>query len=158
MRTAERTLSGGRVVQLAMPDMYQIMTSIKSGRAPNPGVAAVLRLLEGVEALPSGQLAQRQTAQAEFYQGLYEVAALCLQSPKLRLDLRDGEEAGPDEITPRDLSFNDAQHIYYTFFRADPAPARSGPDTETLTAVVAGLYAGGASVDDVAALIQRIGA
>lgn len=155
MRTAERTLSGGRVVKLAMPDMYQIMTGIKSGRAPNPGVAAVLRLLEGVEALPGNSLAQRQTAQAEFYQGLYEVAALCLESPRLCLN---ETEAGPDDITPRDLSFNDLTLIYYTFFRTDPAPARTGPDPDALTAAIAGLYAGGASIDDVAALLQRVGA
>ena len=70
-------------------------------------------MLEGTGALEQQGLLQRLSALAEYYQGLYEVAALCLTSPRLRLD---GGEAGADEITPRDLSFNDAQLIYYNFF------------------------------------------
>lgn len=158
MRTAEKTLSGGRVVQLAMPDMYRVMVTIKSGRAPNPGVAAVLRLLDGAGALPQAGLLQRYQASAEFYQGLYEIAALCLQSPRLRLDLKEGEEAGPDEITPNDLTWQDLEIIYYTFFRADPAPISAGPDPEQISAAIAGLHAGGASLDDIAGFLERIAA
>lgn len=151
MRTADMTLSGGRVVQLAMPDMYTILAT--NGRAPNPGMAAVLRLLDGVGALPETNLLQRQTAQAEFYRGLYEIAALCLQTPRLVLN---GEEAGPDDITPRDLSFNDVQTIYYSFFRTDAPATRSGPDDAIISAISAGILAGGGTVDDVVAAAQRL--
>lgn len=152
MRTAEMTLSGGRQVQLAMPDMYTIMAGVRSGRAPNPGLAAVIRLLEGTGALESQGLLQRLAALAEYYQGLYEVAALCLVSPRLRLD---GGEAGADEITPRDLSFNDAQLIYYNFFRTDP-PADRGPGSELISAAIGQLYANGASPADAAAFLAAL--
>ena len=139
-----------------MPDMYKVMVSIKSGRAPNPGVAAVLRLLDGAGALPAAGMLQRIQASAEFYQGLYEVARLCLQSPVLRLDLKEGEEAGENEITPGDLTWQDLEIIYYTFFRSDPGPIRTGPDPEQLSAAIAGMQAGGASLDDIAALLERV--
>lgn len=151
MRTADMTLSGGRVVSLAMPDMYTILAT--NGRAPNPGMGAVLRLLEGAGALEQQNLLQRLNGLAEYYRGLYEVAALCLVAPRLRLD---GGEAGSDEITPRDLAFNDVQQIYYSFFRTDPPTPSNEPAAELVGATIGAMFANGATPEDAAAFVAAL--
>jgi hypothetical protein len=112
-REATMLLSQGREVKLAMPNIYKVIT----GKAtPNPALAAIVRLLDGDGLIEAQGEAQRYQAARENVRGLYEIAALCLVEPVLRLD--GDPQAG--EIGPADLAFSDLHLIYYSFFRADP--------------------------------------
>lgn len=107
-------LNGGRTGILEMPDLYALLCSV--GTIPDPSIAAVLRLLEGTGALEQQNLIQRLQGQKEFYLGLYKLASLCLVEPKLRLDVTPEAPLLDGEISPRDLTFNQVQSIYYQFF------------------------------------------
>jgi hypothetical protein len=112
------TLSNGVVGHLEMPDLYAILAAV--GTVPSPETARVLRLLEGTGALEQQNYGQQLAGQRDFWQGMYEVAALCMVEP--RLILRDTDRMGvpitrrPDDLSPRDLSLNEVQAIYYRFF------------------------------------------
>lgn len=148
LHTSTIQLNDGRIGVLEMPDLYALLCSV--GTVPDPSIAAVLRLLEGTGALEQQDLIKRLHGQKEFWKGLYELAALCLKEPKLRLDVSDAAPLLPGELTPRDLTLNQVQGIYYQFFlgrraaigapKSDnargPAPAApagddvSGPESE----------------------------
>src|SRR6185295_10269672 len=112
--TSTIALNDGRTGLLEMPDLYAFLCSV--GTVPDPSVAAVLRLLEGTGALEAQNPLQRLHGQTEWWLGLYKLAALCLVEPKLRLDVSDAAPLLPGELTPRDLSLNQVQGIYYQFF------------------------------------------
>jgi hypothetical protein len=106
-------LPSGRVVRLALPDLWAIVSQV--GRIPNPIVMAVLDLL-----IRDGAYTPEQ-AQADLYLrkreevlGVYAAAALCMVEPRLAI----GREPGEGEIGPRDLPYGDAEVIYYRFFRS----------------------------------------
>lgn len=115
-------LPSGRVVRLALPDLWAVVS--QAGRVPNPIVMAVLDLL-----VRDGAYTPEQ-AQADLYLrkreevlGMYAACALCLVEP--RLAIGRAPEAG--EIGPRDLAYGDAEVIYYSFFRFGRQP---GPGVE----------------------------
>lgn len=113
-----RTLPSGREVVLKMPDLYRMLATTRG--VPNPALASVLKLLAGegnVEA--ANELERLKSMQAQI-RGLYEIARLCLVSPKLRLDLAEGEEPDEGEIGPEELPLADAEVIYFGFFRLGP--------------------------------------
>ncbi len=115
----ERVLPGsGMAVVLAMPDLYSAI--LTAGTLPNPLLASILKLIEasGAELASTGE-AQRLRASMDHIRGLYGIAQLCLETPKLRLDLKPGETPGEGEIAPADLTLNDLEHIYWRFFRGD---------------------------------------
>lgn len=118
MRTGELEISIG-TVKLAAPNMYAIFAKAGGGGAPNPALASIYQLLEGSEALQSMDLLQKYSALNAHYRGLYEIAALCLVEPKMRLEGTPGE----GEIGPDDLCWNDLFAIYYRFF-CSYTPAR----------------------------------
>lgn len=127
-------LPSGRVVRLALPDLWSIVSAV--GRIPNPIVMAVMDLL-----IRDGSYTPEQV-QADVYLrkreeilGIYACAALCLVEPRLVI----GRTPGEGEIGPRDLPYGDAEVIYYRFFRhgdpslfdllADPAFAAGPPSS-----------------------------
>lgn len=112
--TSTIQLNDGRTGILEMPDLYALLCSV--GTVPDPGIAAVLRLLEGTGALEQQSLIQRLQGQKEFWVGLYKLASLCLVEPKLRLDVSEDAPLRPGELTPKDLTLNQVQAIYYSFF------------------------------------------
>lgn len=115
----ERILPGsGMAVALTMPDLYSAL--LTAGTLPNPLLASILKLIEasGEDVAKLGE-AQRLRASMDHIRGLYGIAQLCLESPKLRLDLKPGELPGEGEIGPADLTLNDLEHIYWRFFRGD---------------------------------------
>jgi hypothetical protein len=144
--TATITLASGVTAKLEMPDLYAILSRV--GHVPAPEVARVLQLLEGTGALEQQNIGQKMVGQANYWAGMYEVAALCMVEP--RLVLRDTDQMGqpverlPDDLTPRDVSLNDVQGIYYRFFLGAPAQighpksdnpagaARAAPDGDGL--------------------------
>jgi hypothetical protein len=116
-------LPSGRVVRLALPDLWAIVSQV--GRIPNPIVMAVLDLL-----IRDGAYTPEQ-AQADLYLrkreellGMYAACALCMVEPRLAL----GREPGEGEISPRDLAHGDAEVIYYNYFRFghQPGPVVDG--------------------------------
>lgn len=140
--TATITLANGVEARLEMPDLYAILSRV--GHVPSPEVARVLQLLEGTGALEQQNIGQKLVGQSNFWAGMYEIAALCMVEP--RLMLRDTDQMGqpvekrPGDLSPRDVSLNDVQGIYYRFFLGkaaqighpksdDPAgAARAAPD------------------------------
>lgn len=118
--TTTMTLSQGREVKLTMPNLYQVLTG---KGVPNPALAAVLKLLHGEGLLEQTNELQRLQSARDNLRGLYEIAALCLTEPVLRLE----GEAQPGEIGPDDLSFNDVETIYYAFFRRGTTPRSPSP-------------------------------
>src|SRR6185503_9733874 len=108
------TLSGGRVVQVRMPDMYELLSQV--GVIPSAQQAALIRLLEGAGAIAAQGLQQHFSAMKDYLLGVYEIAALCLVEPRLRLK----GEPGPGEIGPAGLSQQDLWDIYNRFFWAGP--------------------------------------
>jgi hypothetical protein len=111
--TAEYLLPGcKRTVRLVMPNLYAVVSKV--GGIPSPALAAVLKLLNGENLLQTPNEAQRMVNAAANIRGLYEIAALCLDEPKLVLDGPVSERClGPDEIPLGDLEV-----IYWRFFRA----------------------------------------
>lgn len=103
-------LSSGRPVVLRMPNMYEVLCSI--GNVPTLEMAGVLRLLEGSNAIAEQNLLQRYGALKEYFIGLYEMARLCIASPRVRV--KGEPEEG--EISITDLSFGDVLAIYNRFF------------------------------------------
>lgn len=123
------TLSSGVVARLEMPDLYALLAAV--GTVPSPEVARVLQLLEGTGALEQQNFGQKLAGQRDFWQGMYEVAALCMVEP--RLILRDTDRGvpvkrRPDDLSPRDLSLNEVQGIYYRFFLGRSAQLGSTPE------------------------------
>ncbi len=112
--TSTIQLNDGRTGILEMPDLYELLCSV--GTVPDPSIAAVLRLLEGTGALEQQNLIQRLQGQKEFWVGLYKLASLCLVEPRLRLDVSDKAPLLEGELTPKDLTLNQVQGIYYQFF------------------------------------------
>ncbi len=141
MRTAELELHTGLTVKLQMPNMYALFAKSGSG-IPNPAIASIYRLLEGSEALQAQGIMQRFSSLNEFYRGLYEIAALCLVTPKLRLEGTPGE----GEIGPDDLCWNDLYRIYFQFFCSHPTARLINPDVRG-----SGTPADGTDVDGAAA-------
>lgn len=111
----EWTLPSGLVVTLKMPPFYQMLTTSRG--VPNPAVAAVLALLAGEGHDEAVNEMERLKALKARMRGLYEVAAMCMVTPKVRLDLKDGEQPHEGEISPDDLGIADLEHIYFGFFR-----------------------------------------
>ena len=132
--TGTITFANGTTGELAMPDLYAVLAA---GNVADPSIAAVLQLLEGTGALETQNLLQRLTNQKSYWLGLYRLAALCLTKPILRLDVSAEKPLKDGEISPRDLTLNDVQGIYYSFFLGkvalvvhapDPAVADGAPD------------------------------
>lgn len=122
-RTATMNLSGsGLNVELTMPNLFAVLA--KSGTLPNPALASVIKLLDGAGLLEQSGEMQKIQQSRENLRGLYEIAAMCLARPVLRLEgvIQEGE------IGPEDLAFDDLFDIYYRFFRASPAERRAQSD------------------------------
>jgi len=113
-REATLTLSNGQIAQLKMPNLYALLA--QAGHIPNPMIVSVIRLLEGTDALEDRGEYQKLAGLRDYYRGMYEVAALCLVSPVLRLD----SEPAAGEIGPEDLAFRDLTDIYFSFFFSPP--------------------------------------
>ena len=114
-------LSSGREVQLQLPNMFEVLCGI--GNVPSLEMAGVLRLLEGSNAIAEQNLVQRYGALKEYFIGLYEMARLCMVSPRLKL--KGEPEEG--EIGAADLSYGDVLAIYNRFFfRYPPILANTG--------------------------------
>lgn len=115
--TERLTLPSGIVAELQMPDLYGALASV--GRVPNPLLAPALDLLVRDKAYtpPGAPDPDVYLRKIQEIRGMYAVAALCLVSPKLRLDLRDGERPKDGEIAPADLSYDDVETIYWSWFR-----------------------------------------
>lgn len=126
------TLSSGQEVELRMPNMYEILSRI--GQVPNAQMASVLRLLEGSGALSEQGLLQRFAALKEYFLGLYEVAALCIASPRLVL----AGDPGEGELGPGDLTFGDVWAIYNRFFFKAPSTQSSRDELQLVAAILAG--------------------
>lgn len=134
-------LPSGRVVRLAMPDLWAVISAV--GRVPNPVLTAVLDLLvQDGSYTPQAATADLYLRKREEVLGIYACAALCLVEPRLAL----GRPPGEGEIGPRELPYLDAEVIYARFFRLgdtsffgavpaapDPArPAGAAPDRDDL--------------------------
>lgn len=155
MHSATIELPDGRQARLTMPDFFAMLMEV--GEIPSPEVAAVLQLLNGSGALPRPDLITRLKADADHYARLYQLAALCLEWPRLVLMRRRCRDCGhtwdtlsrqctaclsdasdrddrrtADELAPRDLPFLIIQDIYTDFFLGTAArirPAAPAKDT-----------------------------
>jgi hypothetical protein len=127
-------INRGRVAaRVRMPDLFGILATF--GSVPSPQLAAVLDLLvaDGVELL-SPDPAKVYVRKRDQIRGMYALAALILVEPRLVLS----GDPGPGEIGPRDLSFEDLEGLYYSYFRngyrlpsaPDPHPDAAGGAAE----------------------------
>ena len=116
------TLSGGRRVNVVMPDLYALLATV--GHVPSPAVAAVIRLLDLSGSLDAPNELQQLTYKIQQVRGMYELAALCIETP--RLVLKDAER-GAGELGPTDLTYDDLWKIY-GFFRQGPHHATDTKD------------------------------
>jgi hypothetical protein len=107
----EYQLPSGRVVTLVMPDLYAILGAV--GRVPSQQMVDVLNLLQQEGALSGDVEHDRFLHKRNEVRGMYAVAALCLEEPKLVLsgDVPEGA------LTPTDLTWADVEAVYWGFFR-----------------------------------------
>lgn len=115
------TLSDGTVAEVEMPDLFGILGTV--GAVPSPVIAAVLDLLVADQAYtPEQTAAQIYVQKRDQVRGMYALASLMLQSPKLVLSGRPG----PGEIGVSRLSFADVEGLYYRYFRYGHRQALQG--------------------------------
>lgn len=114
----------GHVVRLRFPGLYALAMR---GDVPNGLSNAVLRLVSGASAEESTEdaAARRIAAYRENARAFLEVAALCLEEPRLILDEAPNYERG--EIGPRDLPEQDLLWIFLDFVQGGPAGETVAP-------------------------------
>lgn len=108
MITQERTLQHGRVVTLALPDLYELAGG--NIDIPNEALLDITDL-----ALYGAAISERKERLQDNKRSLraaFEIASLCLVSPKLVLR----GERDEDDLNTRDLTIADLDMIS-TFFR-----------------------------------------
>lgn len=107
----EYQLPSGRVVTLVMPDLYAILGAV--GRVPSQQMVDVLNLLQQEGALSGDVEHDRFLHKRNEVRGMYAIAALCLEEPKLVLsgDVPEGT------LAPADLTWADLEAVYWGFFR-----------------------------------------
>jgi hypothetical protein len=119
------TLPSGRVVTVAMPDLYAILATV--GRVPSQHLVDVLNLLQADGALSTDPDTNRFLVKRNEVRGMYAIAALCLVEPILSLDKEPPEGA----LTPADLTWADVEAVYWGFFRGWRAPVKREPANPT---------------------------
>lgn len=140
-------LPSGREVRVQMPDLYAILASV--GGIPSQLIIDAVNLLTAervYKPAPVNAEASALTRQIVYLRGVYAICSLCLVEPRLVLD----GEPGEGEIGIADLTWGDAEVVYFGFFRgfAWAAPPRlaasAAPDDARATE-------SGAAGDDVGA-------
>jgi hypothetical protein len=119
----EHDLACGRQARFEMPDMLAFADG--SFDLPNDAQADVYELIYGQNLF--GTPMEQLLANKRKMKGLYALFSMVCVSPRLVLD---DEERRPDDLSPRDLGWNDLTASYY-FFRYGPTlPLSPATDTQ----------------------------
>jgi hypothetical protein len=112
---AELALASGRTVRLRRPTLYAMLATV--GSVPSQLMIDVLNLLEQDGVILDLLLpAEKFLRIRNKFRGMYALAAALIESPRLVLDPETpNREAG--EIGEEDISLNEVEWIYYSFFR-----------------------------------------
>lgn len=103
MISKKHTLASGRVVTLAMPDLYKLVAT--DAEIPSNCLTDILDLVTyGAMISGTGNDKKRLEENRRFIMSLFQVAALCIQEPKLVLMGAASEgDLTPSDLVPRDL-------------------------------------------------------
>lgn len=139
MITKQHTLASGHVVTLGMPDLYKLVAT--DADIPNQALADILDLVTyGAMDSGRGDDKKRMEGNRRFLMSQFQLAALCIQEPKLVLlgDVTEGDLT-PSDLVPKDL--RDISEFFQTGGRggapatADNEPGGRAPADSASTAV-----------------------
>lgn len=131
---AELALATGITVRLRKPELYAMLATV--GSVPSQLMIDVLNLLEQdgvvIDLLPPEQKFLRIRNKIR---GMYALAAALIESPRLVL-APDVPDRAAGEIGEEDVSLDEVEWIYYSFFRARRfiAPRPPAPPAEPRSA------------------------
>lgn len=110
----EFLLSNGMPAVFEMPDMLALVAG--SYDLPNGALAGVLDLLVSGQPLVTDPK-QLLVARSSHIETIYEIVALCLVTPKLKIrrTKKRGVQLQPGEIGPSDLAWGEVLDIYNRF-------------------------------------------
>ena len=125
MITKQHILASGRVVTLAMPDLFKLVAT--DSDIPNAALTDILDLVTyGGMISGTGDDKKRLGENKRFLMSQFQLAALCIAAPKLILM----GEATADDLTPADLVPKDLRDIAEFFQTGGSTRAPATADTE----------------------------
>jgi hypothetical protein len=126
MITKQVTLASGKVVTLGMPDLFKLVAT--DAEIPNQALVDILDLVTyGAMDSGRGDDKKRLEGNRRFLMSQFQLAALCIQEPKLVLM----GEAKEGDLTPSDLVPRDLRDISEFFQTGGSRGAPATPDSGT---------------------------
>jgi hypothetical protein len=103
MITKQHTLASGKTVTLGMPDLFKLVAT--DAELPSQSLVDILDLVTyGAMDSGRGDDKKRLEGNRRFLMSQFQLAALCIQEPKLVLmgEVKEGDLT-PSDLVPRDL-------------------------------------------------------